>query len=114
VLSDPAIERISEANVREVVLTDTVPLPPFKRLSKITTISVAPLFGEAIRRINEGESVGALFTSELRLVQEMSLWQDGVPRTMDQAADERPAADGVGDGAAAERQPVATGEPVLE
>jgi ribose-phosphate pyrophosphokinase len=87
VLSEPAVERLSESNVREIVLTDTIPLPPHKRLAKITTISVAPLFGEAIRRIHMGESVGALFTSELRLVQEMSLWQDGVPRTIDQADD---------------------------
>src|SRR5436309_2306824 len=63
VLSAPAIERIAEAAVREVVVTDTIPLPPYKRLPKITTISVAPLFAEAIRRIHQGESVGALFSS---------------------------------------------------
>ena len=88
VLSEPAVGRIEEAGVREVVVTDTVPLPPHKRLPKITTISVAPLFGEAIRRIHRGESVGALFTSELKLVQEMSLWQDGMPRTLDTSRDE--------------------------
>jgi ribose-phosphate pyrophosphokinase len=58
VLSDPAIERIRESALREVVLTDTVPLPPAKRISQITTISIAPLVGEAIKRIHRGESVG--------------------------------------------------------
>src|SRR4030095_156134 len=68
VLSDPAGERIRHSSVREVVITDSVPLPPAKRLSKITTLSVAPLIGEAIKRIHRGESVGALFSSELPLV----------------------------------------------
>lgn len=91
VLSEPAVERVADAGIREVVLTDTVPLPPHKRLPKITTISVAPLFAEAIKRIHRGESVGALFTSELRLVQEMSLWQDGMPRTLDTTREATPA-----------------------
>jgi ribose-phosphate pyrophosphokinase len=77
VLSDPATERIRDSALREVVLTDTVPLPPAKRLPKITTISVAPLIGEAIRRIHRGESVGALFSSDLPLVQEMTFWGEG-------------------------------------
>jgi ribose-phosphate pyrophosphokinase len=77
VLSDPAIDRIRESAVAEVVITDTIPLPAAKRLSRIKTLSVAPLIGEAIRRIHEGESVGALFSSELQLVQEMLLWGDG-------------------------------------
>jgi ribose-phosphate pyrophosphokinase len=98
VLSEPAIERIADAAVREVVVTDTIPLPPYKRLPKITTISVAPLFAEAIRRIHQGESVGALFSSDLKLVQEMSLWEDGMPRTLDTAREEAEA-DETGDGA---------------
>jgi ribose-phosphate pyrophosphokinase len=44
-----------------VVVTDTVYLPPEKQAQKIHTLSVAPLFAEAIRRIHTGESVGALF-----------------------------------------------------
>jgi hypothetical protein len=48
-----------------------------KRLSKITTLSVAPLIGEAIKRIHRGESVGALFSSEVSFTQEMLLWEDG-------------------------------------
>jgi ribose-phosphate pyrophosphokinase len=76
VLSGPAIERIEESNLSEVVITDTIPLPPAKRLPKIRQLSVAPLIGEAIRRIHEAESVGALFSSEIQLVQEMGLWSD--------------------------------------
>ena len=54
-----------------------------KRLGKITTLSVAPLIGEAIRRIHRGESVGALFSSEVSLTQEMLLWEDGAEGTID-------------------------------
>jgi ribose-phosphate pyrophosphokinase len=83
VLSDPAVERISDSTLIEVVLTDSVPLPASKRLPRITTLSVAPLIGEAIKRIHRGESVGALFSNELPLVQEMTFWGDGVERTLD-------------------------------
>jgi ribose-phosphate pyrophosphokinase len=83
VLSAPAIERIESSSVRELVLTDTVPLPPDKRLSRITTLSIAPLIGEAIKRIHRGESVGALFSSEVEFTQEMLLWEDGVARKLD-------------------------------
>lgn len=83
VLSDPAIERIRDSNLSEVVLTDTVPLPPAKRIPKITTLSIAPLIGEAIKRIHRGESVGALFSSEVSFTQEMLLWEDGQQRTFD-------------------------------
>jgi ribose-phosphate pyrophosphokinase len=83
ILSDPAVERIAESALREVVLTDTVPLPPAKRIPKITTLSIAPLIGEAIKRIHRGESVGALFSSEVEFTQEMLLWEDGVVRKLD-------------------------------
>jgi ribose-phosphate pyrophosphokinase len=76
VLSDPAVDRIREMPLAEVVVTDTIPLPAAKRLRKIKVISTAPLIGEAIRRIHQGESVGELFSSELDLVQEMSLWEE--------------------------------------
>ena len=65
VLSDPAVDRIAASGLREVVLTDSIPLPAEKRLPQITTLSVAPLIGEAIRRIHRGESVGALFSTEV-------------------------------------------------
>src|SRR6187401_3311619 len=90
VLSDPAIDRIAASNLREVVLTDSVPLPERKRLAKITTLSVAPLIGEAIRRIHRGESVGALFSSEVSLTQEMLLWEDGAESTIDTRDGEAP------------------------
>ena len=77
VLSDPAIERIRDSSLREVVITDSIPLPAAKRIPKITILSVAPLIGEAIKRIHRGESVGALFSSEVSFTQEMLLWDDG-------------------------------------
>src|SRR6476646_6958617 len=83
VLSDPAVDRIRASNLLEVVLTDSVPLPAIKRLPKITTLSVAPLIGEAIKRIHRGESVGALFSSEVSFTQEMLLWSDGQQGRMD-------------------------------
>ncbi len=83
VLSDPAVERIRDSSLREVVVTDSIPLPPSKRIPKLTTLSVAPLIGEAIKRIHRGESVGALFSSEVSFTQEMLLWEDGVARKLD-------------------------------
>jgi ribose-phosphate pyrophosphokinase len=74
VFSKPALERIMASPITRVVVTDTVPLPPDADRSRITVLSVAPLFGEAIRRIHRGESVGALFSSEVQLVEEMTFW----------------------------------------
>ena len=79
VLSDPALERIADSSLREVVLTDSIGVPQAKRASSIIRLSVAPLIGEAIRRIHRGESVGALFSSEVSFTQEMILWEDGLP-----------------------------------
>lgn len=60
----PAIERLrAQADIAEIVTTDTVPVPPEKRLPHTTVLSVAPLLAEAIRRIHEGESVSALFAA---------------------------------------------------
>ncbi len=83
VLSDPAIDRLRESSLEEIVLTDTIPLPPAKRIAKIKTIGIAGLIGEAIKRIHRGESVGALFSSEVSLTQELLLWEDGMARTLD-------------------------------
>ncbi len=83
VLSGPAVDLIRDSPLVEVVLTDSIPLPAHKRIPKITTLSVAPLIGEAIKRIHRGESVGALFSSEVALTQEMLLWEDGVARKLD-------------------------------
>jgi len=61
VLSGPAVQRIEQAPIKELVVTDSIPLPVEKRLPKITVLSLAPLLGEAIRRIHTGHSVGELF-----------------------------------------------------
>lgn len=62
VLPDDAAQRLAEvSHIKEFVITDTVPLHEHKVNSKIKVISVAPLLGEAIRRIHEGRSVGELF-----------------------------------------------------
>jgi ribose-phosphate pyrophosphokinase len=77
VLSDPAVDRIRHSSLVEIVVTDTVPLPPAKRLPRIHQLTVAPLLGEAIRRIHHGESVGALFSSEVTFTQQMLMWEEG-------------------------------------
>jgi ribose-phosphate pyrophosphokinase len=62
VLSGPAIKRIEESPLREVVVTDTIPVRPEAReCSKLHVVSTASLLGEAIRRINNEESVSSLF-----------------------------------------------------
>ena len=60
-LCGQAIEKISAAPINELVLTDTIPLPPEKAIPKITVLGVAPLLGEAIKRIHRNESVSKLF-----------------------------------------------------
>jgi ribose-phosphate pyrophosphokinase len=61
VLSGPAITRIKESILEEVIITNTVPLTPERQLPKIRVLSVAPLLAEAIRRIHDEESVSTLF-----------------------------------------------------
>ena len=61
VLSGPAIERIDKSAISELVLLDTHPVPEEKRLEKMTFLSVAPLFAEAITRVYTNGSVSALF-----------------------------------------------------
>ena len=74
IFSGAAIDRIAASSLREVIVTDTIPLPDGVPEGLITVLSVAPLFGEAIKRIHRGESVGALFSSEVQLVEEMTFW----------------------------------------
>jgi ribose-phosphate pyrophosphokinase len=76
VFSASAIERIAASSIAEVIVTDTIPLPDAAREERITVLSVAPLFGEAIKRIHRGESVGALFSSEVEMVEEMTFWAE--------------------------------------
>ncbi len=61
VLSGPGVERIKNSPIRELVITNTIPLPPEKRIDKIKILSVAPLFAEAVDRIYEDISVSPLF-----------------------------------------------------
>ncbi len=61
VLCGPAIDRLRDAPIESIVVTNTVHMPPRKHLPKITQLTVAPLFAAAIERIHSGESVGALF-----------------------------------------------------
>jgi len=61
VLSDPAIARLKEAPIKELIITDTISLKKEKQLPKMKIVSVANVFGEAIKRIHNGESVSALF-----------------------------------------------------
>jgi ribose-phosphate pyrophosphokinase len=88
VLSADAVDRIRDSSLRELILTDSIPLPPSKRIGKIKTFSIAPLIGEAIKRIHRGESVGALFSSDVALTQQMLMWEDGVARTLDLREDD--------------------------
>jgi ribose-phosphate pyrophosphokinase len=62
VLSGPAIERIAESPLEELIVTNTIPLgPKAQRCDKIKVLSVAHLIGEAIRRTHEEESISSLF-----------------------------------------------------
>ncbi len=61
VLCGPAIERIEKSVIKEVVVTDTIPIAEEKKLDNIVQLSVSGLLSEAIRRIHNSESVSALF-----------------------------------------------------
>jgi len=62
VLSAPAVQRVLESEIEQIVVTDTIPMSEEKRrCGKILVLSVAPLLGEAIRRIHENSSVSSLF-----------------------------------------------------
>ena len=61
VLTDPASERIANSNIKELIVTNTIPLPENCNLPNITQLSVAPLLGEAIMRIFHEVSVRNLF-----------------------------------------------------
>jgi ribose-phosphate pyrophosphokinase len=61
VLSGPAIKRIEESPLAELIVTDTIPLRPDVQCSKLHVVSISSLLAEAIRRINNEESVSSLF-----------------------------------------------------
>lgn len=61
VFSDPAAQRLSECGVREVVVTDTLPIPKAKRFESLTVLSIAPLLARAIKEVFEDGFVTRLF-----------------------------------------------------
>jgi len=61
VFSGPAIQKIAASPVKEIIVTDTIPVNSDKKLDKITVLPIASLIGEAIHRIHTGLSVGAMF-----------------------------------------------------
>ena len=61
VLSGPAIDRLKDSRVSEVVVTDTLPIPEEKRFDRLTVLSIAPLLARAIKEVFEDGSVTSLF-----------------------------------------------------
>lgn len=61
VLSGPAIERLENSVIEKLLITDTIPLTPEKRIEKIETVTVASLLADVIKRVSEGRSVSKLF-----------------------------------------------------
>ena len=61
IFSGPAAERLASCPAEEIVVTNTVPVTGNKKLDKVKVLSIAPLLGEAIRRIHTGQSIGAMF-----------------------------------------------------
>ena len=61
VLSGPAIERLNDSMIKKIIITDTISITKDKKIDKIQIISVASIFGEAVNRVHNGESVSALF-----------------------------------------------------
>jgi len=61
VLSDPAIDRIEKSNIKKVIITDTISVPKHKLIDKLKIVSVSNIFGQAVDRVHNGESVSALF-----------------------------------------------------
>lgn len=61
VLCGPAVERLRDAPIKQIVVTDTIPIPPQKQLANLKALSVAPLLADAIKRIHFNESVSKLF-----------------------------------------------------
>lgn len=62
ILCGPAVERIKKSDLKELIVTNSIPIAPEKKMRILTQLSVAPLLAEAIRRIHHNESVSALFS----------------------------------------------------
>lgn len=63
VLAGPAVERIQNSVIKELIVTNSIPLPSEKKIKKITQLSIAPLLADAIYRIHYNESISTLFSS---------------------------------------------------
>jgi ribose-phosphate pyrophosphokinase len=63
-LSDPAVDRLKNANIREVVVTDTLPIPAEKQFDSLKVLSIAPLIAEALDAVFEDTSVSVLFDGD--------------------------------------------------
>jgi ribose-phosphate pyrophosphokinase len=61
ILSDPAVDRLKNSSAAEVIVTNTLPIPPERRFDKLTVLSIAPLISRAIREVFEDGSVTSLF-----------------------------------------------------
>ncbi len=61
VLADPAVERVQSSNIKELIVTNSIPIPAINQTSKIKVLSVANLLAEAMMRIHSNESVSSLF-----------------------------------------------------
>ncbi|KRB77825.1 ribose-phosphate pyrophosphokinase [Nocardioides sp. Root190] len=61
ILSDPAVDRLKNSTATEIVITNTLPVPPEKQFDKLTTLSIAPLVARAIREVFEDGSVTSMF-----------------------------------------------------
>ena len=61
VLSDPAIDRIEKSSIKKIIITDTISIPKHKLIDKMEIVSVSNIFGQAVDRVHNGESVSALF-----------------------------------------------------
>jgi ribose-phosphate pyrophosphokinase len=62
VFAGPAIERLKNAPIDSIVVTDSIPIPPEKRLPNMKVLSVAPILAEAIKRIHQHKSISAIFS----------------------------------------------------
>jgi ribose-phosphate pyrophosphokinase len=64
VFCGPAIERLQAAPIEQIVITDTIPLTAEQSIDKMRVLSVAPILGEAIKRIHHNESISDIFRHE--------------------------------------------------
>ncbi|TYL45016.1 ribose-phosphate diphosphokinase [Nocardioides sp. BGMRC 2183] len=64
ILSDPAVDRLKNCSATEVVITNTLPVPPAKQFDKLTTLSIAPMVSRAIREVFEDGSVTSMFDGQ--------------------------------------------------